>query len=315
MNPIKMIAWIILIVAMVSGCGGSEFGKPAVPISGTIVFYSGHGKYSDIYLLDAQGTHKLTGGGSALWANPAWSPDGTQIAFITDKNQLAIYLRDGSGGATLTPEVDDVSLWPHDPAWLPDGNIAIFVHNKVAVMSPEGAGVRLLTPTNPKNWQKPGFVGFNGDYAWSPDRTQLVFDCSMYASRPEVCLFDVESNRSWTYFYPLDPFTVLAWSPDGNKILLVLYTTPTPNKPSVYKGLYVFDVNRQHLQALAQPEGKVQDAAWSPDGTQIVYQAYTPESVSEDGEPFGLWVMNADGSGAQRLLSKGIGLHPDWTAH
>jgi hypothetical protein len=108
MNLLKMILLVIVIVTVVSGCGSSVREEPPVAIEGTMVFASPQHKgdlfYAEIYLLDARGTHLLSGAGNIMSANPVWSPDGTQIAYITDKYQLVVVKRDGSSGAYLTPE-------------------------------------------------------------------------------------------------------------------------------------------------------------------------------------------------------------------
>jgi TolB protein len=174
--------------------------------------------------------------------------------------------------------------------------------------------VRVLKPTN-----------LSGAYAWSPDGTQFVYDCSRIQSA-EVCLFDVESGESRTLPQPPGPFVSLDWSPDGQSILgAVGYTLVFGDLHDVQEDLYVFDANGQGLHALTPQPGKESSAAWSPDGKQIVYESYVEDSQDSN---FGLWMMNADGSGAQPLVGavafrgsepddKTSGLFgrlPDWSA-
>lgn len=292
-------------VVVCAGCGGKGGNeKPAVAIQGTIVFASGHegsektGMYSDIYLLDAQGARVIADHGGINWANPVWSPDGTQIAYITDEHQLAIINRDGSGGAYLTPNVSDGSLWPWYPEWLPDGNISFEAAEQIAVLRPDGSGVRVLRPEN----------SMDGSFAWSPDGTQIVLGGSPLLA-PEVFVLDPQSGESRTLLAPPRPFYAFDWSPDGTMIVAGNWTGGQADMDDSLDDLFVFDANGEGLQALAQP-GSESNPAWSPDGKMIVYQSFTENS---EGSGHGLWVMNADGSGAQLLLS--FGSQPDWTAH
>jgi Tol biopolymer transport system component len=313
-----MIAVVILAVAVLSGCASPGSKETPVPIEGTIVFAAPHegGQYADIYLLDAQGTHMLSGGGLTTAANPAWSLDGTKIAYITNTFQLAVINRDGSSGSYLTADMsDDASYWPSYPAWLPDGNISIAVGGKIAILGPDGSGVHMLAPTQ-----------LSGAYAWSPDGSQIVYDCSIL-SQAEACLFDVESGESRSLFQPPGPFVSLDWSPDGKSILgAVGYTRAfSGDVDDAVKGLYVFDANGQGLHALTEP-GNKESAAWSPDGKQVVYEFNVEDS---EGSNFGLGMMNLDGSGVQPLVgavgfrgpemdaeASGLfGRQPDWTAH
>jgi Tol biopolymer transport system component len=287
-----LIAALPLLVGVLvpAGCGGGAGDeKPTVAIQGTIVFVWGHegsqktGIYSDIYLLDAQGVRLLADHAGINWAHPAWSPDGTQIAYITDEYQLAVINRDGSGGAYLTPKVSDTSLWPSRPEWLPDGNISFVAAEQIAVLSPDGSGARVLKPDNYTS----------GSFAWSPDGTQIVFDGSDLMG-PEVFLFDVESGESRTLMTPSQPFESLACSPDGKAIVAA----------DTEGDLYVFGADGEDLYAITQP-ARAESPAWSPDGKMIVYEYF--------GDPGpALWVMNADGTVAQQLLS--YGSQPDWTA-
>ena len=91
---------------------------------------------------------------------PAWSPDGSRIAFVSDRDGNAeIYVAgsDGSGVTRLTEDpADDFS-----PAWSPDGSwIAFASSGDVYVVAADGSGLARLTDVpqavGPPAWQPPG---------------------------------------------------------------------------------------------------------------------------------------------------------------
>lgn len=300
----KVLSTMLLLVA--TSCGGEQADEqPRATFEGTIVVAtnvevqgpSGTTMASEISLVDAQGTHPLTSDGAIRDASPAWSPDGTQIAYITIDMQLAVIDRDGTGGATLTAKTADQSLWPRHPQWLPNGNITVEVGGTLSVFGPDGTEVAVLTPPD-----------FTDRYTLAPDGRQVAYDCSTSISS-EICVFDLQTGEGRSLLTTPRPFFSLAWSPDGTQIVAG-GSTGAEDLPvdAAHEDLFVFAADGSGLHALSLP-GNEANPVWSPDGTQIVFNSYTGSGSDTE---LGLWLMNADGSEATRLL-RSAAVQPDWS--
>ena len=106
----------------------------------------------NIYVVDTDGKNllRLTQG-PASDTYPTWSPDGTQIAFVSDRNNgIDIYLMnaDGTNPIQLTHNV-----WEMDggPSWSPDGRKIAFssyshvLRADIHVMNADGSNLVNLT--------------------------------------------------------------------------------------------------------------------------------------------------------------------------
>ncbi|MBU0492365.1 MAG: VCBS repeat-containing protein [Chloroflexi bacterium] len=101
-----------------------------------------------------------------------WSPDGTQIAFSSNRDgQFEIYVMDADG--TNQRRLTDSDLDDYFPAWSPDGKQIAFFSVKrpgqrqdVCVVNADGTGGRKLMDT-------PYVV--DEDPAWSPNGKQIAF--------------------------------------------------------------------------------------------------------------------------------------------
>ena len=78
--------------------------------------------------------------------SPAWSPDGSQIAFILS-GHLGIARRDGTDVRSVGPAWLGIADTHTRPAWSPDGRwlAVVRTNGDLYVLHPDGSGLRRLT--------------------------------------------------------------------------------------------------------------------------------------------------------------------------
>jgi TolB protein len=115
-------------------------------------------RQTDIWVMDDEGANcqQLTEG-DASNLGPTWSPDGRQIAFLSDRNgNFEVYIMDRNGrnphNVTNTPDFDETYV-----AWSPDGNWLAFTrdigaNDEVFVMTIDGEHVTNITQNSAADW-------------------------------------------------------------------------------------------------------------------------------------------------------------------
>jgi TolB protein len=208
---------------------GGTFSQPSWAPDGTSLAYVYRGtNFADIFVTDDQGQAqtRLTNSQSTVLDNndwnfrPAWSPDGKQIAYVSDKSSTfpVLWLMsaiDGTGRHALaTPGLPEEAV--DALAWSPDGSqLALTLFNEpgptqIALLPIGGTGRQVghvLTD----------LAGGALDPAWAPDGSWLAF-----AGRDGYGVETYAVQPDGTSITKLTSDGVLArspvWSPDGKHV-------------------------------------------------------------------------------------------------
>jgi Tol biopolymer transport system component len=238
-----------------------------------------------VYVMNSDGSNRLRliEGQAGFLSAPTWSPDGSQIAFVSDRDgnpDVWVMDSDGSGAVNITNHVAK----DHSPAWSPDGEWIAFasvrdsLYWELYLMRPDGSDVQRLTWWEDASDLSP---------TWSPDGSRLAF-ASKRDGNWEIYTMDRDgSNLVRLTDDPADDDNP-AWSPDGSRIAF-------SSTRDGFAEIYVMPVGGgQAVNVSNAPFSTEHGPTWSPDGGRIAFYS------DRDGE-WDIYVMASDGSDVVKL--------------
>ncbi|NIR44718.1 MAG: S9 family peptidase [Gemmatimonadetes bacterium] len=239
--------------------------------------------YRHIWLADLDGgeTRQLTRG-KVKDGTPAWSPDGSRLAFVSDRgdNGRQIWILPLAGGDPKP--ATELENGAFGPVWSPDGTRLLF-------------GSELLTRELKESARTPGAAEPRAAMHGSMAEIRRWLRNNARDGEPAVITRldflgerDLTPIETWSHIYELDletgesrrltdgpyDFYGPAYSPDGRRIAFAAEITPDIHPDYVRASdLYVMNADGSERRKIEVPGYTISSPRWSPAGDRIAFTA------------------------------------------
>jgi len=249
--------------------------------------------YSNLWLVPTNGkpAHQFTYG-SQSDTHPRFSPDGSQIAFLSNRNdekQPQICLIPLKGGEARP--ITDLKGTIKSFEWSPDGTKLLLQFRKkdteeiIREADEKKKELGIVCRQITRVFFKEDGVGFLPKGRWHA-----------------LCV-DVKSEKI-QQFTEDDAYDILDphWSPEGSQIAFCSNHKKDPDLDPDAIDLYVFSVRDGATRKIETPVGPKGNPTFSPDGNLIAY--YGHKGKGQSWKETRLWVIPASGDGEALNLTK-----------
>ncbi|GGG90403.1 winged helix-turn-helix domain-containing protein [Silvibacterium dinghuense] len=214
-------------------------------------------------------------GPPGLFLQPAFSPDGQQLAYTwrsnRDSHQSVYVQRVSSGDRRL---LADTGQDDYSPAWSPRGSEIAFLHSlgdnlplQILAVDAKNPALRRIIGT---------ICGANDAFryppalSWSPDAAMLVTtDCDNAAGGPSLARISVATGKKQelTHAPPRTVDDQAEFSPDGRWIAF------RRSQGDSSDAIYLIASTGGQERRLTSDSNPIDGLAWSPDGTRIFFSS------------------------------------------
>lgn len=201
--------------------------NPVPSANGELAFLTKRFGNVDLMAVDHKGSLRVLTQSPEIESNPAWSPDGARIAFVStsansQNSRVMVADKNGKGATAVTPSISNAKMVP---VWADNGQqIAVNVGK-----AGDQNGLWLVN-SDGSNWRKITGKGGGKVVAWSPNGRMIAFtdansrlyvwDVTRGPDNPEAIINIEPADQEGTVDY-------VAWSPDSKQLLLEWYGSQT----------------------------------------------------------------------------------------
>jgi len=238
---------------------------------------------------------------------PRWSPDGTKIAFISDRGgKKNIWVVPSTGGEAM-PIAGSITskegvVYIASPTWSPDGKKIAFTipvrsNRGIWIVPAEGGMARKLE------------LDYNGgtwEIDWSPDAKKIAF--SSGGSKSAIFISPIDGGEP-TRITKIDKvglsFNSPRWSPDGKRLAFISKDPIKSEEGKKTEGIWTIDVQGREPKVLTKEmKGLYGGLSWSPDSENIIFSKY-------DKDKNQIYIVSSKGGAIRKLKMEGF--WPDYS--
>jgi Tol biopolymer transport system component len=262
---------------------------------------------------------------AATTSNPATSTTSTTAPVVAPGPWIAYQA--GAGITLVRPDGGSVRPFavkgprPHHPDWSPDGTRLLYVTDEadrtsdIWVAGLDGSGARKVVDCVAP-------CSFAEDPTWSPDGSKLAYWTNGTDSPvQQIHIADVATGAT-TAIVDAGPLTGPVspkFSPDGRRLLFEVgtYQPAGSDYSLVSSEIAIADLTTTPPKVTTITHGMLAGYPdWSPDGSEIVFQAGNVDPFSHTGQVPELYTIHADGTGLRQITHHHDGdpwpALPDW---